>query len=196
MDPKRQGLDAIADPRARAALASVLGSGLIEEAIARTAPFAPALDQARMRTHAALLTAEFASAGVVVPAVTVENIILMRALMVPIEDPALALALDRIWVFATNLDDVCSHDAAAAETVLRAGMLPGARDGSPDTRYLRYAFEEIAPFCDPTFLPSTGRSSTARSPASCWRPSTVPTPPTGSTATSSGSSTGTPNSVS
>ncbi|MEU9954971.1 hypothetical protein [Streptomyces sp. NPDC050982] len=48
---------------------------------------------------------EFAVFGGTVPATTY-NITLMRALMAPVADDALALALDRIRVFTTNTDDV------------------------------------------------------------------------------------------
>ncbi|GHB62645.1 hypothetical protein GCM10010306_065360 [Streptomyces umbrinus] len=84
--------------------------------IALTEAFDPPVDLARARAHAHadVLTTEFALFGVTVPAATTYNITLMRALMVPIADEALALALDRIWVFTTNADDVCCHDPAEA----------------------------------------------------------------------------------
>ncbi|GGS74046.1 hypothetical protein GCM10010222_13790 [Streptomyces tanashiensis] len=134
-------------------VAGVLDSGLVEQAIARTRSFDPSVDLARVRTHTDLPTAEFETFGVVVPATT-RNITLMRALMVPIADEALSLAVDRIWVFVTNIDDVCSKDSAEAEAVLRAGMSPGAPRlaVSPNARYIEHMFREIAGFCDPTFL--------------------------------------------
>jgi hypothetical protein len=151
-----RGLAAIADPRVRAMVASVLDSGLVEEAIARTDSFDPPVDLAQVRRHARLLAAEFALFGVDVPAATIGNITLMRAQMVPIADPGLAYAMDRIWVFTTNVDDVCCHDRAEAAALLRAGMLPGAdhHTASPNSRYVRRMFEQLAPYCDPTFLAS------------------------------------------
>ncbi|MER5636621.1 hypothetical protein ABT095_06685 [Kitasatospora sp. NPDC002227] len=150
---RQRGLDAIADARLRPMVASVLDSGLIEEAIARTDGFDPPVDLARARSDAQVLTAELAAFGVEVPAATIGNITLMRAMMVPIADPAIALAVDRIWVFTTNVDDVCSHDRAAAEALLQAGLLPGApAAASPNARYVRHMFEQVAPYCDPTFL--------------------------------------------
>ncbi|MFF7776217.1 hypothetical protein ACFZCG_17525 [Streptomyces tanashiensis] len=135
-------------------VASVLDAGLVEQAIARTESFDPSVDLARIRSHTDLLTAEFESFGVVVPAATTRNITLMRALMVPIADPVLSFAVDRIWVFVTHIDDVCSKDRAEAEAVLRAGMSPGAPGlaASPNARYIEHMFREIAGFCDPTFL--------------------------------------------
>ncbi|MFE2325289.1 hypothetical protein ACFXD5_15440 [Streptomyces sp. NPDC059385] len=135
-------------------VASVLEAGLVEQAIAYTDSFDPQVDLAQARMHTDLLTAEFEAFGVVVPAATTRNITLMRALMVPITDPALAFAVDRIWVFVTNLDDVCSKDSTEAEAVLRAGMLPSPPDlaVSPNARYIEYMFSEVAAFCDPTFL--------------------------------------------
>ncbi|WP_052707117.1 hypothetical protein [Streptomyces rubellomurinus] len=148
----RHGLDAIADPRHRAMVADVLSAGLVDRMIALTDSFDPSADLAQARADAEVLTAEFAAFGVTVPAATTANITLMRALMVPIADDALALAVDRIWVFVTTTDDVCCHDRAEAETILRAGMLPGVTASSPNTRYIRHMFGEIARFCDPTFL--------------------------------------------
>lgn len=133
-------------------VASVVDSGLVDEMIALTEAFDPPVDLARARAHADVLTSEFALFGVTVPAATTYNITLMRALMVPIADDALALALDRIWVFTTNADDVCCHDPAEAEAILRAGALPEQGASSPNIRYIRHMFNEIAPFCDPTFL--------------------------------------------
>ncbi|MFD9407073.1 hypothetical protein ACFWBN_08625 [Streptomyces sp. NPDC059989] len=133
-------------------VASVLASGLVDEMIALTEPFDPLVDLDQARADAALLTIEFAAFGVTVPAATTNNITLMRALMVPIADDALALALDRIWVFTTNVDDVCCHDPAEAEVILRGGMLPGPCASSPNARYIRHMFDEVARFCDPTFL--------------------------------------------
>ncbi|GAA1959296.1 hypothetical protein [Kitasatospora viridis] len=146
----RRGLAAVPDPRHRALVAEVLASGLVDRAIALTDSFDPPVDLAQARADAAALIAEFAAFGVSVPAATARNITLMRAMMVPIADDALALALDRIWVFTTNVDDVCCHDRAEAAAILRGGMLPEA--GSPNVRYIRYMFDEVAPFCDPTFL--------------------------------------------
>ncbi|GAA4550822.1 hypothetical protein [Amycolatopsis samaneae] len=148
----RRGLDAIADPAHRAMVADVLSSGLLDEMIALTDSFDPAVDLAQARADADALTAEFAAFGVTVPAATTRNITLMRALMAPIADDALALAVDRIWVFTTNTDDVCCHDSAEAGAILRAGMLPGLSASSPNSRYIQHMFEEVAPFCDPTFL--------------------------------------------
>ncbi|MFB7518135.1 hypothetical protein [Streptomyces sp. NPDC056144] len=150
-----KGLAAIPDPRHRAMVASVLDAGLVEEAIADTADFdATTVDQPRRTAHMARLTAEFEAFGVVVPAATTRNITLMRALMVPIEDPVVAYAVDRVWVFVTNVDDVCSKNVAEAEALLRAGMLPDARDlaASPYARYVAHMFRELAPHGDPTFL--------------------------------------------
>ncbi|MEU1283605.1 hypothetical protein [Kitasatospora sp. NPDC005856] len=133
-------------------VASVLDSGLVDGMIAFTDAFDPPVNLAQARAGAAALTAEFAAFGVTVPPATTGHITLMRSLMVPIADDALALALDRIWVFTTNTDDVCCHDRAEAEVILRAGLLPGRSETSPNTRYIRYMFDEIARFCDPTFL--------------------------------------------
>ncbi|MCX4683296.1 hypothetical protein OG401_03045 [Kitasatospora purpeofusca] len=149
----RRGLDAIPDPRHRAMIASVLSSGPVEQMIARTDSFtAPPADLAQAAADAGPLTAELAAFGVDLPAATVRNITQMRALMVPIADDALALAVDRIWVFSTNADDVCCHDPDEAAAMLRAGLLPEALPASPNTRYVRHMFHEIAPFCEPTFL--------------------------------------------
>ncbi|MGW3935168.1 hypothetical protein [Streptomyces phaeochromogenes] len=148
----RSGLAAVPDPRHRSMVAGVVDSGLVDEMIALTESFDPPVDLAQARAHADVLTAEFALFGVTVPAATTYNITLMRALMVPIADDALALALDRIWVFTTNADDVCCHDPAEAEAILRAGALPEQGASSPNTRYIRHMFNEVAPYCDPTFL--------------------------------------------
>lgn len=148
----RRGLDAVPDPRHRAMVADVLASGLVDRMIARTDSFDPPVDLARARADAEALTAEFAAFGVTVPAATTAHITLMRALMVPVADDALALAIDRIWVFTTNVDDVCCHDPAEAEAILRAGLLPGLPASSPNARYIQYMFNEVARFCDPTFL--------------------------------------------
>ncbi|MER7001082.1 hypothetical protein [Streptomyces sp. NPDC000410] len=148
----RSGLDAVPDPRHRTMVAGVLASGLVDEMIALTATFDPPVNLAQARADADVLTTEFAAFGVAIPAATTDNITLMRALMVPIADDALALALDRIWVFTTNTDDVCCHDPAEAEAILRSGMLPEPRSSSPNARYIRHMFNEVTRFCDPTFL--------------------------------------------
>ncbi|MFI1485458.1 hypothetical protein [Streptomyces sp. NPDC020747] len=148
----RSGLEAVPDPRHRTMVAGVVASGLVDEMIALTEAFDPPVDLAQARADAGVLTAEFEAFGVTVPTATTHNITLMRAFMVPIADDALALALDRIWVFTTNMDDVCCHDPAEAEAVLRAGMLHEHGASSPNTRYIRHMFNEVAPFCDPTFL--------------------------------------------
>ncbi|MCZ4509601.1 hypothetical protein O3Q52_15635 [Streptomyces sp. ActVer] len=133
----RSGFDAVPDPRHRTMVASVVDSGLVDEMIALTESFDPPVDLAGARAHADVLTTEFALYGVTVPATTC-NITLMRALMVPIADDALALALDRIWVFTTNTDDACCHDPAEAETILRAGALSEQGALSPNTQYIRH----------------------------------------------------------
>ncbi|MEV6977294.1 hypothetical protein [Kitasatospora sp. NPDC093806] len=148
----RSGLEAVPDPRHRAMVAGVLAAGLVDELIARTEGFDPPVDLARVRATADLLTGEFAAWGVTVPAATTRNIALMRALMVPVADDELAFALDRVWVFTTHTDDVCCHDPAEAAAILRAGTSPEQGASSPNTRYIRHMFDEIAPFCDPTFL--------------------------------------------
>ncbi|MBO1413550.1 hypothetical protein [Streptomyces sp. FH025] len=145
-------LAAIPDPRHRAMVAEVLASGLVDGMIVRTASFGPPVNDVQCRTAVDVLTAEFEAFGVDVPAATTGHITRMRALMVPIDDDALALAVDRIWVFTTHTDDVCCHDRAEAAAVLRAGLLPDARPSSPTARYVRHMFGEIARFCDPTFL--------------------------------------------
>ncbi|WP_328688588.1 hypothetical protein OHA74_50590 [Streptomyces phaeochromogenes] len=130
----RSGLEAVPDRRYRSMVDGVVDSGLVDEMIALTESFDPPVDLAQARAHADVLTAEFALFGVTVPAATTYNITLMRALMVPIADDTLALALDRIWVFTTNADDVCCHDPAEAEAILRAGALPEQGASSPNTR--------------------------------------------------------------
>ncbi|MFE2107152.1 hypothetical protein ACFXAF_14945 [Kitasatospora sp. NPDC059463] len=133
-------------------VASVLDSGLVDRMIAFVDAFDPSVDRGQAHTGARLLTAEFETFGVTVPPATTDHITLMRALLVPVADDGLALALDRIWVFATNLDDVCCHDRAQAEAVLRACLLPEQGASSPNARYIRHMFGEIARYCDPTFL--------------------------------------------
>ncbi|MER5352162.1 hypothetical protein ABT093_17770 [Kitasatospora sp. NPDC002551] len=145
-------LAAIPDPRHRAMVAEVLGSGLVDGLIAATAAFDPPVNGTQCRTAVEVLTAEFAAFGVEVPAATIRHITRMRAVMVPIADDALALAVDRIWVFTTRTDDVCCHDRGQAAAVMRAGLLPDAPPSSPVTRYIRHMFDEVAPFCEPTFL--------------------------------------------
>ncbi|KUO05593.1 hypothetical protein AQJ67_05475 [Streptomyces caeruleatus] len=129
-----------------------MASGLVDEMIAFTQPFDPPVDVEQARADAHVLSAEFDAFGVTVSAATTRHITLMRALMVPVADDALALALDRIWVFTTRTDDVCCHDPAEAEAILRSGMSTSPPTESPNTRYIQYMFDEIAPFCDPTFL--------------------------------------------
>jgi hypothetical protein len=148
----RRGLDAIPSAGHRALVATVLSSGLVDTMIELTSTFDPSANLAQARADADVLTREFAAFGVRVPAATTRNITLMRAIMVPIEDNALALAVDRIWVFTTNTDDVCCHDSREAEAILRAGMSPESPAHTPNTRYIRHMFAEIARYCDPTFL--------------------------------------------
>ncbi|MFI1368828.1 hypothetical protein [Streptomyces griseochromogenes] len=111
-----RGLDAISDPRHRAMVASVLSSGLVDGMIALVDSFDPPVDLAQARVDADVPAAELAAFGVTVPAATVDNITLMRALMVPVDDDALALAVDRVWVFTTNTDDVCRPPTTASWT--------------------------------------------------------------------------------
>ncbi|OLZ63810.1 hypothetical protein AV521_37635 [Streptomyces sp. IMTB 2501] len=131
---------------------SVLSSGLVDRMIALNETFDPPVDLTQARADAGVLNSEFAAFGVAVPDATTAHVTLMRALMVPIADDALALAVDRIWVFTTRIDDVCCRDLAEAEAVLRGGMLPEVPASSPNARYIRHMFNEIARFCDPTFL--------------------------------------------
>ncbi|MFI9382040.1 hypothetical protein [Kutzneria sp. NPDC052558] len=148
----RRGLDAIASADHRALVADVLSSGLVDTLIELTDPFDPSANLAQARADADTLDREFKAFGVRIPAATIRNITMMRAIMVPIEDDALALAVDRIWVFTTNTDDVCCHDRAEAEAILRAGMTPETTPSTPNTRYIRHMFAEIARHCDPSFL--------------------------------------------
>ncbi|GAA3024704.1 hypothetical protein GCM10020229_39970 [Kitasatospora albolonga] len=149
-----RGLAAIPDPAHRAMIASVLDSGAIEREIARTDAYAfdPPPDLAQADADARTLTAELAAFGVALPAATVRHITHMRALMVPLADAALALAVDRVWVFTTNTDDVCCRDPAGAGALLRAGLLPGEPVTTPETRYVGHMFEQLAPHCEPTVL--------------------------------------------
>ncbi|MFC8096493.1 hypothetical protein [Streptomyces sp. NPDC057301] len=88
----RSGLEAIREPGHRRMVASVLASGLVDRMIALTEGFEPPVDIQQARVDAEQLAAEFAAYGVTVPAATTRHITLMRALMVPIADDALALA--------------------------------------------------------------------------------------------------------
>ncbi|WP_405594060.1 hypothetical protein [Streptomyces sp. NBC_01092] len=148
----RSGVEVIPDPLHRGMVATVLESGSVDKLIAFTESFDPPVDLAQARRDADLLTAEFAAFGVPVPAATTRHITLMRALMAPIDDDALALALDRVWVFTTYTDDVCCHDSAEAEAILRSGLRTSPSGSSPHTRYIEFMFQEIARFSDPTFL--------------------------------------------
>ncbi|MFI5531975.1 hypothetical protein ACIA8O_25925 [Kitasatospora sp. NPDC051853] len=150
----QRGLAAVPDPGHRAMIASVLESGLIEQEIARTDAFVftPPPDLGQAADDAATLTAELEAFGVELPAATVRHITQMRALMVPLRDDALALAVDRVWVFTTNTDDVCCRDPARAAELLRAGLLPTEPPATPEARYVRHMFEQLAPHCDPTVL--------------------------------------------
>ncbi|MFD0275350.1 hypothetical protein ACFVHB_15795 [Kitasatospora sp. NPDC127111] len=145
-------LRAIPDPRHRAMVAEVLAAGLVDDLIVLTDSFDPPVDRTQGRTAVRVLTAEFEAFGVTVPAATIDHITRMRAVMVPITDDALALAVDRIWVFTTHTDDVCCHDRAEAAAVLRAGLTPDGQPSTPTARYVRHMFGEVARFCDPTFL--------------------------------------------
>ncbi len=133
-------------------VAGVLSSGLVDRLIAHVETFDPPANFAQARAHADLLDTEFAAFGVTVPSATTDNVTLMRTLMMPIADDALALAVDRIWVFTTYVDDVCCRNRAEAGAVLRAGMLPEVPTPSSNARYIRHMFDEVARFCDPTFL--------------------------------------------
>ncbi|MFF4368335.1 hypothetical protein [Streptomyces sp. NPDC001594] len=148
----RSGLEAIPDPRHRAMVAGLLDSGLLDGLVAFAGAYEPPLDRAAARTRAGLLAAEFEAFGIAVPAATIRTITTMRGLMVPVAEAGLALALDRVWVFGTYLDDLCSREPAEAEAVLREALLPERAPARPTTRYLRHLFAGIAPFCDPTFL--------------------------------------------
>jgi len=148
----RRGLAAIPDAGHRAAVAGVLDSGLVDEMIARTAGFDPTVDLAQVRANIDMLTDEFAAFGITVSAATIRDLTLMRALLVPVADDALALALDRLWVFTLDADDLCCHDPVEAEAIMRDGMLAGRSASSPYTGYIQHMFTEVARFCDPTFL--------------------------------------------
>ncbi|WP_225804466.1 hypothetical protein [Streptomyces sp. NK15101] len=148
----RYGLDAVPDPQHRAMMAGLLDSGLLDGLIAFAVEYEPAVDRAATRVRAGRLAAEFAAFGIAVPAATIRTITVMRSLMVPVADEDLAFALDRVWVFGTYLDDLCSREPAEAEAVLREALLPERAPARPTTRYLRHLFAGIAPFCDPTFL--------------------------------------------
>ncbi|MGW2485812.1 hypothetical protein ACWCV9_01150 [Streptomyces sp. NPDC001606] len=148
----RHGLGAIPDPRHRAMMAGLLDSGLLDPLVAFAVEHEPAVDGAAARFRAGLLAAEFEAFGVAVPAATIRTITLMRSLMVPVTDEDLAFALDRVWVFGTYLDDLCSRRPAEAEAVLQEALLPERAPTRPITRYLRHLFAQIAPFCGPTFL--------------------------------------------
>ncbi|WP_327596770.1 hypothetical protein [Streptomyces chartreusis] len=189
-----RGLAAIADPRHRAMVADVLADGLVEAMIDFTGPFDPPVDHAQARASADLLSAEFAAWNLPVPAATIRHITLMRALMVPLTDPALALAVDRIWVFTTHTDDVCSHDRAEAESVLQAGILPETPAMSAHTRFIRHMFHKIAPFCDPVFLAASKTFFYTAITGVLMEADFTPKRVTRSTATTSAFSTASPNS--
>ncbi|MFI8823947.1 hypothetical protein [Streptomyces sp. NPDC053431] len=148
----RHGLAAVPDPRHRAMMAGLLDSGLLDGLVAFAVAYEPAVDRAATRAGADLLAAEFEAFGIAVPAATIRAITVMRSLMVPVADADLAFALDRVWVFGTYLDDLCSRDPAEAEAVLQEALLPERAPARSTTRYLRHMFAGIAPFCDPTFL--------------------------------------------
>ncbi|WP_169811282.1 FAD-dependent oxidoreductase [Nocardia anaemiae] len=148
----RRALAAVPDAGHRAMVASVLASGLVDEMIARTADFDPPINLAQVRANVNMLTTEFEAFGVTVPAATTRDLTMMRALLVPVADDALALALDRLWVFTLNVDDVCCHDPVEAEAIMQDGMLAGQSASSSYTGYIQHMFTEVARFCDPTFL--------------------------------------------
>lgn len=148
----RRGLAAIPDAGHRAVVAGVLDSGLVDEFIARSAGFDTTVNLVQVRANIDKLTDEFAAFGITVSAATIKDLTLMRALLVPVADDALALALDRLWVFTLDADDLCCHDPVEAEAIMRDGMLAGRSASSPYTGYIQHMFAEIARFCDPTFL--------------------------------------------
>ncbi|KPI06586.1 hypothetical protein OV450_3698 [Actinobacteria bacterium OV450] len=149
---QRYGLGAVPDPQHRAMMAGLLDSGLLDALVAFALEHEPAVDQAGARARAGLLAAEFEAFGLAVPAATIRTITVMRTLMVPVSDEDLAFALDRVWVFGTFLDDLCSRAPAEAEAVLQEALLPERPPSRPTTRYLRHVFAQLAPFCEPTFL--------------------------------------------
>ncbi|MFJ8053541.1 hypothetical protein [Streptomyces luteogriseus] len=108
----RRGLAAIPDPYHRAMAGSVLASGLVDEMIAFTETFEVPVDVKQARADAEVFSAEFDAFGVTVPAATTRHITLMRALLVPVADDALALAPG---------PDLGVHDANRRRVLSRSG---------------------------------------------------------------------------
>ncbi|GAA3372928.1 hypothetical protein GCM10017750_00200 [Streptomyces racemochromogenes] len=133
-------------------MAGLLDSGLLDALVAFALEYEPVVDQEGARSRAGLLAAEFEAFGLAVPPATIRTITVMRSLMVPVADEDLAFALDRIWVFGTFLDDLCSRAPAEVEAVLQEALLPERPPSRPASRYLRHVFAQLAPFCEPAFL--------------------------------------------
>lgn len=113
--------------------------------------YAPRLDLARIDQEVATIQAEMDARGFVGKGRLVRNIVYMRAVMVPTGNPALALALSRLWVLGTYCDDISEYEPENSLCLLKGGFNV-KQPPSLLSDYCDLAFSEVAPFCDAGFL--------------------------------------------
>ncbi|MCY1003410.1 hypothetical protein OWM54_40315 [Myxococcus sp. MISCRS1] len=113
--------------------------------------YVPRVDLASIDREVATIQAEMDARGFIGKGRMVRTLVYMRALMVPTDNPALGLAISRLWVLGTYCDDISEYEPENSLCLLKCG-LNVKQPPSLLADYCDLAFAEVAPFCDPGFL--------------------------------------------
>ncbi|WP_197356494.1 hypothetical protein [Streptomyces clavuligerus] len=146
---------AVLDREHRRMVDTVLRSGLLDPLLVEAEEFTPRLNAAQAGRNRAVVTGEMREAGLPCPPDVAHDLVVLQQLILPTQDEALSLALVRMHVFTTIMDDIVSHDRTALLAAIEGfgGTGPAARtpDGSPYAAFAEYMLSELGRFCDPAF---------------------------------------------
>ncbi|MFY2562198.1 hypothetical protein ACN469_31675 [Corallococcus terminator] len=113
--------------------------------------FQPTFDVAEIEREARVIREGALARGLDISEQFTQAMVFMRHIMVPVKDPALGLALSRIWsiVLSTDLESEYERDLSFLVLKHASGV---AHQPSPLTDYIDHAFAEIGHYCDTEFL--------------------------------------------
>lgn len=157
-----RGFDIIKDARHRRYVLEVVERGYLRDALklidahvlpdgSPVAAYVPRLRRDHVDGFAERLERELDQFGLRCPPDLMQQMMAMRALMVPLDDDELAFALSRTWLIGPWLDDVCESSSEFSLMSLRTGA--GRGDNTALLKYSDFMFAELERLSSPRFMP-------------------------------------------
>jgi hypothetical protein len=132
----------------RALVDDVFARGCHEPVLALVDGYAPVVDEARVERDSAVAAAELAGSPLRLDAGSVASVVALRCVCLPTPDDALGLAISRLFVHLTALDDAVTSGTTDPLEALEA-LHAGTR--TPLAALLDHALGELSRFCDRAF---------------------------------------------